>query len=141
MLGRRPLRRRHRRHRLHALALAGHPGRYRLITLRSNDQFNTTIYGYSDRMRGIDGTRDVLLINRDEMAKAGLQEGQVVGLESDAQDGVRREVGGLVVTPFDLPPGCVAAYYPEMNPLVPLSHHDRLSKTPASKSVPVRIRV
>ena len=116
------------------------PGRYRLITLRSNDQFNTTIYGYSDRMRGVEGTRDVLLMSPEEIARAGLTEGQVVALVSDAQDGVHREVGGLTVTPFSLPRGCVAAYYPEMNPLVPLSHHDKLSKTPAAKSVPVRIR-
>ncbi|PDH65351.1 MAG: formate dehydrogenase [Sphingomonadaceae bacterium MED-G03] len=125
---------------LNACGFADAPGRYRLITLRSNDQFNTTIYGFSDRMRGIEGTRDVLLINRDEMAKAGLREGQVVALQTDAEDGVEREVGGLTVTPFDLPPGCVGAYYPEVNPLVPLSHHDQLSKTPAYKSVPVRIR-
>ncbi len=125
---------------LNACGFPDAPGRYRLITLRSNDQFNTTIYGYSDRMRGIEGTRDVLLISPEEMAKARLEAGQVVALESDAEDGVARSVGGLTVTPFDLPPGCVAAYYPEMNPLVPLSHHDRLSKTPASKSVPVRIR-
>ena len=91
-------------------------------------------------MRGIEGTRDVLLINRDEIATAGLREGQVVALQTDAEDGVEREVGGLTVTPFDLPPGCVGAYYPEVNPLVPLSHHDQLSKTPAYKSVPVRIR-
>ena len=117
------------------------PGRYRLITLRSNDQFNTTIYGYSDRFRGVEGTRDVLLMNPDEIARAGLSAGQVVALVSDAQDGVHREVGGLIVTPFSLPDGCIAAYYPEMNPLVPLSHHDKLSKTPAAKSVPVRIKV
>ena len=116
------------------------PGRYRLITLRSNDQFNTTIYGYSDRMRGIEGTRDVLLINPDEMKRANLHEGQVVSLVSDAQDGVEREVFGLKVVPFSLPDGCLAAYYPEMNPLMPLSHHDGPSKTPAAKSVPVRIR-
>lgn len=116
------------------------PGRYRLITLRSNDQFNTTIYGYSDRMRGVEGTRDVLLMSPEEITRAGLTEGQVVALISDAQDGVHREVGGLTVTPFSLPRGCVAAYYPEMNPPVPLSHHDKLSKTPAAKSVPVRIR-
>ena len=124
---------------LNACGFADAPGRYRLITLRSNDQFNTTIYGFSDRMRGIEGTRDVLLINRDEIATAGLREGQVVALQTDAEDGVEREVGGLTVTPFDLPPGCVGAYYPEVNPLVPLSHHDQLSKTPAYKSVPVRI--
>lgn len=116
------------------------PGRYRLITMRSNDQFNTTIYGYSDRMRGIDGTRDVLLINPDEMARANLHEGQVVSLVSDAGDGVEREVFGLKVMPFSLPDGCLGAYYPEMNPLMPLSHHDGPSKTPAAKSVPVRIR-
>jgi len=117
------------------------PGRYRLMTLRSNDQFNTTIYGYSDRLRGIEGTRDVLLMHPDEIAMAGLKEGQVVGLKSDAGDGVHRQVDGLTVTPFLLPRGCVASYYPEMNPLVPLSHHDRESKTPAAKGVPVRIVV
>ena len=115
------------------------PGRYRLVTLRSNDQFNTTIYGYSDRMRGIEGTRDVLLMSPDEIHRAGLKVGQKVALVSDAEDGVHREVGGLVVTPYDLPLGCVASYYPEMNPLIPLSHHDCLSKTPAAKAVPVRV--
>jgi molybdopterin-dependent oxidoreductase alpha subunit len=115
------------------------PGRYRLITLRSNDQFNTTIYGFSDRLRGIEGTRDVLLINPEEMRKAGLEQGQVVALISDADDGVERKVGGLKVLPFDLPDGCLGGYYPELNPLVPLSHHDQKSKTPASKAVPVRI--
>ena len=115
------------------------PGRYRLITLRSNDQFNTTIYGFSDRLRGVEGTRQVLLMNPDEIERAGLQEGQMVSLVSDAGDGVHRQAGPLKVTPFNLPDGCIGAYYPEMNPLVALSHHDRESKTPATKSVPVRI--
>lgn len=124
-----------------ATGWADAPGRYRLITMRSNDQFNTTIYGYSDRLRGIEGTRDVLLINPEEMARAGLRAGQVVSLVSDAEDGVHREVMGLTVTPFSLPDGCLGAYYPEMNPLMPLSHHDEHSKTPAAKSVPVKIKV
>src|SRR6195952_589399 len=115
------------------------PGRFRLITMRSNDQFNTTIYGYSDRLRGIEGTRDVVLMNRADMARAGLSEGQVVSLASDAEDGEHRQVDGLTVTPFNLPDGCVGAYYPEMNPLVPLWYHDQESKTPAAKAVPVRI--
>ena len=115
------------------------PGRYRLITMRSNDQFNTTIYGYSDRLRGIEGTREVLLINPAEIARAGLREGQRVALESDAEDGVRRRVEGLTVTPFALPDGCLGGYYPELNVLVPLWYHDQQSKTPASKGVPVRI--
>ena len=117
------------------------PGRYRLITLRSNDQFNTTIYGMSDRLRGIEGSRQVLLMNPREIARAGLEAGQRVSLVSDAEDGVAREAGPLTVTPFRLPDGCLGAYYPEMNPLIALSHHDEQSKTPAAKSVPVRIRV
>jgi len=116
------------------------PGRYRLLTMRSNDQFNTTIYGFSDRLRGIEGTRQVLLINPKEMERAGLSEGQMVSLVSDADDGVHREVGPLKVVPFKLPDGCIGSYYPEMNPLIALSHHDEQSKTPAAKSVPVRIR-
>jgi molybdopterin-dependent oxidoreductase alpha subunit len=115
------------------------PGRYRLITLRSNDQFNTTIYGYSDRLRGIEGTRDVVLMNPEDIAAAGLVKGQVVALVSDAGDGVHRQVGGLSVTPFLLPRGCIAGYYPELNPLIPVWYHDEESKTPAAKGVPVRI--
>ncbi|WP_165132221.1 FdhF/YdeP family oxidoreductase [Rhizobium rhizoryzae] len=124
---------------LSAAGFADSAGRYRLITLRSNDQFNTTVYGYSDRLRGIEGTRSVLLMSPSEIRKAGLREGQVVGLSSDADDGRKRYVGGLTVTPFDLPNGCIAGYYPELNPLIPLSHHDQHSKTPASKAVPVQI--
>lgn len=125
-----------------ALSAAGFEdceGRYRLITMRSNDQFNTTIYGYSDRLRGIEGTRDVLLINPKDMQKLGLREGQIVGLQSDIDDGRERKVGGLKVVPFALPDGCIGGYYPELNPLIPLSHHEKLSQTPASKAVPVRI--
>lgn len=126
--------------RLNSIGFDDAPGRYRLMTLRSNDQFNTTIYGMSDRLRGIEGRRDVLLINPDEMARAGLSEGQEVWLEGDAGDAVHREAGPLRVTPFRLPDGCLGAYYPEMNSLMPVWHHDGPSKTPAAKSVPVRIR-
>ncbi len=115
------------------------PGRFRLITLRSNDQFNTTIYGYSDRFRGIEGTRDVLLMNPDDIAEAGLADGQTVRLATDVDDGQLRELGGLKLTAYKIPRGTVAGYYPECNVLVPIGHHDELSKTPASKSIPVRI--
>ena len=124
---------------LSAFGVKEAPGRMRLITLRSNDQFNTTIYGYDDRFRGISGTRHVLLINPDEMRAHGLSPGQIVALEGDADDGDSRRVGGLTVTPFNLPDGCVAGYYPELNPLMPLWYHDQASKTPAAKAVPVRI--
>lgn len=124
---------------LSGTAIDDAPGRYRLVTLRSNDQFNTTIYGYDDRFRGISGTRDVLMMNPAEIAKAGLHKGQVVTLIGDAPDGVDRRVAGLKVVPFDLPDGCVAGYYPELNPLIPIGWHDHASQTPAAKAVPVRI--
>ena len=102
-----------------------------LVTLRSNDQFNTTIYGFSDRLRGLEGGRDVVLINRDEMTRLGLEKGQKVSLVCSIEDGMERKVTGLTVTPYDLPPKCVAGYYPELNPLIPLEYNERNSQTPA----------
>ncbi|GGG74343.1 molybdopterin-containing oxidoreductase formate dehydrogenase [Salipiger pallidus] len=110
-----------------------------LITLRSNDQFNTTIYGFSDRLRGLEGSRMVLMMNRGEIARLDLQEGQTVAVETQCDDGIDRRVEGLSVTAYDLPPGCVAGYYPELNPLVPLGYHEKNSGTPAYKGTPVRI--
>ncbi|QFY62795.1 FdhF/YdeP family oxidoreductase (plasmid) [Rhizobium grahamii] len=124
---------------LNSLSFDDKPGRYRLLTMRSNDQFNTTIYGYSDRFRGIEGTRDVVLMCADDIAAAGLEPGQKVRLVSDFEDGRRRELAGLVVTPHALPKGTICSYYPECNILNAIDHHDELSKTPASKSIPVRI--
>ncbi|MEC3909372.1 FdhF/YdeP family oxidoreductase [Sphingobium sp. CR2-8] len=114
-------------------------GRFRLMTLRSNDQFNTTIYGYYDRFRGVDGTRDVLFMHADDIAAHGLAQGQIVALESDAGDGVLRRRDGLIVTPYDIPRGCMGAYYPECNMLISLEHHAAESHVPAAKSVPVRL--
>ncbi len=125
---------------LSSVGVADKAGRFRLITMRSNDQFNTTIYGLSDRLRGIEGTRDVLLMCREDIAEHGLQAGQRVTLFSDAEDGVARRLDGLVVTAFDLPRGCLGAYYPEANPLLPLWYHDQQSKTPAAKGIPVQIK-
>ncbi|MEH3046006.1 FdhF/YdeP family oxidoreductase [Sphingomonas adhaesiva] len=124
---------------LNATGFAPADGRYRLLTLRSNDQFNTTIYGYSDRFRGINGTRQVVLMNRDDIARAGVVAGQKVTLATDAQDNQDRRVRDLTVVEYNVPPGCIAAYYPECNPLIPLSHHADESHVPAAKSVPVRI--
>ncbi|WP_144908009.1 FdhF/YdeP family oxidoreductase [Novosphingobium taihuense] len=110
----------------------------RLITLRSNDQFNTTIYGHSDRLRGLEGERTVVLVSKAEMARQGLSEGQRVTLVTAMEEERRRAVSGLKVVAYDLPDGCVAGYFPELNPLVPLSLRDSLSDTPASKAIPVR---
>ncbi|MCQ8240012.1 FdhF/YdeP family oxidoreductase [Rhizosaccharibacter radicis] len=112
----------------------------RLITLRSNDQFNTTVYGYTDRFRGIRGTRDVVLMNRSDIARLGLSEGDRIGLRTASKrDDVRRELGGLTVVPYDIPAGCIGAYYPEANVLLPIWHYAEGSKTPAAKSVPVHV--
>ena len=75
------------------------------------------------------------------MLSEGLYAGDLVSLVGDAGDSEVREVKGLRLTPFSLPRGCIGGYYPEMNPLIPLWYHDKESKTPASKGVPVRIRV
>lgn len=107
--------------------------------MRSNDQFNTTIYGYSDRFRGIEGTRDVLLMCPEDIAAAGLREGQVVSLVSDFEDGKHRELSGLTVRAHKLPRGTIGGYYPECNVLNAIDHHDEMSKTPASKAIPVKI--
>ena len=115
-------------------------GRYRLMTLRSNDQFNTTIYGYHDRFRGVKGTRDVLFMNIADIVRAGLSEGQIVALESDAEDGKTRTREGLIVMPYSIPEGCLGAYYPECNVLMSVDHYAEESHVPAAKTVPVRIR-
>ena len=124
---------------LNSLGFQDAPGRYRLITMRSNDQFNTTIYGYSDRLRGLEGSRDIVLMCPEDIAEAGLTDGQTVTLVTDVDDGQDRQLRGLTLTAYKLPRGTIAGYYPECNVLVPVGHHDELSKTPASKSVPVRV--
>ena len=124
---------------LDATALDRRAGRYRLITLRSNDQFNTTVYGYSDRLRGIEGSRMVVMMSPHDMTKAGLSAGSEVTLVTDLDDGFNRRVSGLKVTPYDLPKGSLAGYFPELNALSPLSRHDLASYTPAAKAIPVRI--
>jgi len=114
-------------------------GVLQLITLRSNDQFNTTVYGYEDRFRGVHGTRRVVFMNREDIAARGLMAEEYVDLETAIADGRERIVRGMRIVPYDIPKGCVGAYYPECNPLVPLTHHDRKAHTPAYKAVPVRI--
>ena len=116
------------------------PDVLRLMTLRSDDQFNTTIYSLDDRFRGVYGTRKVVFMNRGDMARLGLEEGASVTATTAVDDGTLRTVQGLRVTGYDIPAGCVGGYYPECNPLVPLAHHALQSMVPASKSIPVRLR-
>ena len=115
------------------------PDVLRLMTMRSDDQFNTTIYSLDDRFRGIYGTRHVVLLNMADMARLGLAEGDLVTATTAVQDGLVRQVHGLRVFPYDIPDGCAAGYFPECNPLLPLAHHAEGSKVPAGKSIPVRL--
>ncbi len=110
-----------------------------LITVRSNDQFNTTVYGYDDRFRGIQGTRRVLMMNAADIALLSLKDGEMVDLATVADDGVERRLNGFRLTAYDVPRGCCWAYYPECNPLIPLWHHAIGSKVPAAKSVPIKV--
>jgi molybdopterin-dependent oxidoreductase alpha subunit len=111
-----------------------------LITLRSNGQFNTTVYNYDDRFRGIYGSRHVVLMHRNDIDRFELKEGEIVTLMTAVNDGVERKVEGFRVVAYDIPEGCIAGYYPECNPLLPLWHHAEKSKTPAAKSIPVTVK-
>jgi molybdopterin-dependent oxidoreductase alpha subunit len=112
-----------------------------LTTLRSHDQYNTTIYGLDDRYRGVFGRRDVIFMNKDDLAKRGLVDGAIIDVESLPTAGGRlRAARGLLAVEYNIPRGSVAGYYPEMNALIALSDYDRLSGTPAYKGVPVVIK-
>lgn len=110
-----------------------------LTTIRSHDQYNTTVYGLRDRYRGIDGERRVLFIAAADLARLDLVAGQQVDIVSVWDDG-ERVAPSFKLVEYDIPAGCVAAYYPETNVLVPLGHHADRARTPASKSIPVRLR-
>ena len=108
-----------------------------LMTTRSHDQYNTTIYGLDDRYRGVFGQRRVLFAHRDDLAMLGLAAGQRVDITSVWDDGIERHVEDFLLVEYDIPRGCVGAYYPETNPLVPLSSVADGAGTPTSKSIPV----
>ncbi|OEJ58459.1 hypothetical protein BGM19_11135 [Streptomyces agglomeratus] len=114
-------------------------GRLLLQTLRSHDQYNTTIYGLDDRYRGIRGGRRVVLVNPDDARELGLADGAYTDLVSEWKDGVERRAPGFRVVHYPTARGCAAAYYPETNVLVPLDATADTSNTPASKSVVVRL--
>ncbi|MEU9983368.1 FdhF/YdeP family oxidoreductase [Streptomyces sp. NPDC050856] len=114
-------------------------GRLLLQTLRSHDQYNTTIYGLDDRYRGIKGGRRVVLVHPDDARELGLADGAYADLVSEWRDGTERRAPGFRVVHYPTARGCAAAYYPETNVLVPLDATADVSNTPASKSVIVRL--
>ena len=112
----------------------------RLATIRSHDQYNTTIYSLDDRYRGVFGGRMVVFMNPHDMAERLISPNMLVDIEAITNDGHKRQVSGFIARPYNIPRGSIAAYYPETNPLLPLAHYDVKSKTPAAKSIPVLVR-
>ena len=114
------------------------PGELLMMTVRSHDQYNTTIYGLVDRYRGLAGNRRVVLLNKADVAALGLEDGQAVDLTSHFR-GETRTARRFLVVEYDLPRGCACTYFPEANALVPSRQVARISNTPASKSVVITI--
>jgi anaerobic selenocysteine-containing dehydrogenase len=118
--------------------IASGEGRLLLMTLRSHDQFNTTIYGDGDRYRGVGAGRRVVLLNRTDMEAMGFSEGQRLDLTSHLENRTR-SIPGLEAVAYDVPAGCAVSYFPEANPLFPIDHVAPGCGTPAYKLLPIRL--
>jgi molybdopterin-dependent oxidoreductase alpha subunit len=114
-------------------------GCYLMMTIRSHDQFNTTVYSETDRYRGVAGSRRVVFMNAEDIRKAGLNSGSRVAITSHF-GAAQRTMQDFIVVPYRIPIGCVATYYPETNPLIPVQHVADGSNTPAYKSVVVSLQ-
>ncbi|MFO3725181.1 CbbBc protein, partial [Pseudomonas sp. HLMP] len=110
-----------------------------LQTLRSHDQYNTTLYGLDDRYRGVFGLREVVFVNEADIRRLGFEPGEHVDMVSLWEDGRERRVSGFRLVPYDLPEGQAAAYYPETNPLVPLESYGDRTFTPTSKFIAITL--
>ena len=112
--------------------------RLMLATIRSHDQYNTTIYGLNDRYRGIKNERRVVFINPADMKKRGWQARQQVNIINE-HGGKKRVAEAFLLVPYDIPEGCLGAYFPEANVLVPIDSYAEHSLTPASKRIVVKL--
>ncbi|MBX4949618.1 FdhF/YdeP family oxidoreductase [Rhizobium binae] len=110
-----------------------------LTTIRSHDQYNTTVYGLDDRYRGVFGRRDVVFMNQEDLANRGLVDGDQIEIRGLLGDEESHSISGLTAVAYDIPSGSIAGYYPEMNPVMSLSHFDPQSGTPSYKGVPVTV--
>ncbi|MBA2078388.1 CbbBc protein [Rhodanobacter sp. PCA2] len=110
-----------------------------LTTVRSHDQYNTTIYGLDDRYRSVFGRRDVVFMNKDDLAERGIEPGDEILVETAIGQGPERQLAKVIAVAYSIARGSVATYYPEANCLVPLDYNDQASGTPSYKSIPVRI--
>lgn len=112
-----------------------------LTTVRSHDQYNTTVYGFDDRYRGIRNRRNVLFMNADDIKTLGIGQKYRIALVHRDADPKRYRLDDLEIVAYDIPTGCCATYFPEANALIPADHFDADSTTPGYKSVPVRVEV
>lgn len=119
----------------------GHQGLFVLQTFRSHDQYNTTIYGMDDRYRGVYGERHVIFMNPEDMKAMGAHARQRVDIIGQYADDIERVAENFRLVPYNIPRGCIAGYYPELNVLVPLHSYGEGSFTPTSKSVIVSVRL
>ena len=120
------------------ISFAKSSDKFMMMTIRSHDQYNTTIYGLDDRYRGISKGRRVILMNKNDISKYNLSKGELVDLSSEMDSGTVLSPDWFVV-PYDIPEGNVATYFPESNCLIPLDSVAEKSNTPTSKSVPIGI--
>lgn len=111
-----------------------------LMSMRSHDQYNTTIYGMDDRYRSVFGQRMIVFANIKDIHALGYKNGDLVDIESIWDDGIKRQVDGFMLTEHDIPIGCLGIYYPEANPLVPLESFADKAGTPTSKQIPVILK-
>jgi anaerobic selenocysteine-containing dehydrogenase len=114
-------------------------GRLMLATVRSHDQFNTTIYSNDDRYRGLKGLRTVVFMNEDDMRDRGLEQFDLVDVTSFSKDGTQRTVYGYRAVPYDIPPGCAAGYMPELNVLCGIADFSTQSEQPVTKHLVVEV--
>ncbi|WP_329743333.1 FdhF/YdeP family oxidoreductase [Dyella sp. A6] len=124
---------------LHEDPAPADPAILTLTTVRSHDQYNTTIYGFDDRYRGVFGRRDVVFMNAHDLAERGIEPGDQIRVETAIGQGPERQLVNVIAVAYDIARGSVATYYPEGNCLVPLDYNDQASGTPSYKSIPVRI--
>ena len=113
---------------------------FTLTTFRAHDQYNTTVYRRDDRYRGIKGVRRVLFINPEDMAEISVNADDKIDIAAVSEDGRKRLITDYIAVPYTIPRGCVGAYFPETNVLVPLYSHEPCSGTPTSKNIPVTLR-
>ncbi|MGA2654972.1 MAG: molybdopterin dinucleotide binding domain-containing protein, partial [Gammaproteobacteria bacterium] len=114
-------------------------GFLKLMTMRSHDQFNTTIYADNDRYRGIKNTRTILLMNKQDMAERGLKHMDLIDITSIARDGTRRRVTGYYAIDYDIPVGCTGGYMPELNVICPIGDYSTQSEQPIYKALTVEV--